>query len=235
MLCQSQKPTIQFAEWWAFVFICRNFLLKTGLYFANGSNMIAFIDGKLVLKEPANVIIDVSGIGYEIRISLQTYAALSDGNERCKLYTYLNIREDAHILYGFATNDEKLLFMDLISVSGIGPNTALMMLSSLSSAEVRHAIITEDVRTIQSIKGIGAKTAQRAIIELKDKLKKDNLSAGIPALPLGQSSLSVRNEALAALTVLGIPKPQAEKSVDAILKREGEQISLEQLIKLALR
>lgn len=197
--------------------------------------MIAYIDGKLVQKEPASVIIDVGGVGYEIRISLQTYASLSEGNERCRLFTYLNIREDAHILYGFATPDEKLLFMDLISVSGIGPNTALMMLSSLSSSEVRHALITEDVRTIQSIKGIGAKTAQRAIIELKDKLKKDNVAAGMPALPTGKGSHSIRNEALVALTVLGIPKPQAEKSIDLIMKREGEQISLEQLIKLALR
>lgn len=197
--------------------------------------MIAYIDGKLVHKEPAYVVIDVNGVGYEIRISLQTYSALNQGEERCRLFTFLNIREDAHILFGFSTPDEKSLFLDLISVSGIGPNTALMMLSSLSSAEIRHAIIAEDVRTIQSIKGIGTKTAQRAIIELKDKLKKDNFAAGLPALSFASVNMTLRSEALAALTVLGIQKAQAEKSIDTILKREGDKITLEQLIKLALR
>lgn len=197
--------------------------------------MIAYIDGKLTHKEPAYVIIDVQGLGYEIRISLQTYSALNAGEERCKLYTYLKIAEDAHTLYGFHTIDEKGLFLDLISVSGIGPNTALMMLSSLSSAEVRHAIIHEDVRTIQSIKGIGAKTAQRTIIDLKDKLKKDQLLTGIQTPVFGGVNVALRNDAVMALSVMGIPKPIAEKSVDAVLKRESDKISLEEVIKLALR
>ncbi len=197
--------------------------------------MIAYIDGKLAHKDHAFVVIDVQGVGYEIRISLQTYAALPEVGERSKVFTYLHIREDAHVLYGFHEFDEKTLFLDLISVSGIGANTALVMLSSLSSAEIRQALVSEDVRTIQSIKGIGAKTAQRAIIELKDKLKKEQLT-GSPTLNLiDTSSAKVRNEALAALVTLGIPKNVAEKSLDTILKKEGNQLTVEQLIKMALR
>ncbi|MFD1818327.1 Holliday junction DNA helicase subunit RuvA [Pseudarcicella hirudinis] len=197
--------------------------------------MIAYIDGKLTYKDPAYVIIDVNGVGYEIKISLQTYSALQDGNERCRLYTFLSIREDAHVLFGFKDTDEKALFLDLLSVSGIGPNTALVMLSSLSSAEIRHAIVNEDVRTIQSIKGIGAKTAQRAIIELKDKFRKEQMLGGSSHSIVLTKNSAVRNEALAALVTLGIPKNVAEKSIDAILKKEGEDLTVEQLIKLALR
>jgi holliday junction DNA helicase RuvA len=197
--------------------------------------MIAYIDGKLTYKDHAFVIIDVNGVGYEIKISLQTYSALADGNERCKLYTYLSIREDAHTLYGFKERDEKALFLDLISVSGIGTNTALVMLSSMSSGEIRNALITEDARTIQSIKGIGAKTAQRAIIELKDKLRKEQLIGGTSATIFPAKNSQVRSEALAALVTLGIPKNVAEKSIETILKKEGDDITVEQLIRLALR
>jgi len=197
--------------------------------------MIAYIDGKLTYKDPAYVIIDVNGVGYEMKISLQTYAALQDGTERCRLYTFLSIREDAHTLFGFKEPDEKTLFLDLISVSGIGPSTALVMLSSLSSGEIRHALMHEDVKTIQSIKGIGAKTAQRAIIELKDKLRKENMLGTFAPTIFGLSSSKVKNEALAALVTLGIPKNVAEKSIEAILKKEGDDITVEQLIKLALR
>lgn len=197
--------------------------------------MIAYIDGKLTYKDHAFVIIDVNGVGYEIKISLQTYSALSDGNERCKLYTYLSIREDAHTLYGFKERDEKSLFLDLISVSGIGANTALVMLSSMSSGEIREALISEDARTIQSIKGIGAKTAQRAIIELKDKLRKEQMIGGASPTIFPVRNSQVRNEALAALVTLGIPKNVAEKSIETILKKEGEDVTVEQLIRLALR
>lgn len=127
-----------------------------------------------------------------------------------------------------------MLFLDLVSVSGIGPSTALVMLSSLSSSEIRSAIVNEDLKVVQSIKGIGLKTAQRVILELKDKIKKE--LAGVPEpLGFGSSSSQTRTEALAALVTLGIAKPVAEKSIDQILKREGNGISLEQLIKLALR
>jgi holliday junction DNA helicase RuvA len=199
------------------------------------NNMYAYIDGKLTHKDPAYVIIDVNGVGYELKISLQTYGALKDGNERCRLYTYLSIREDAHTLYGFKEPDEKTLFLDLLSVSGIGASTALVMLSSMSSAEIRNALMNEDVKTIQSIKGIGAKTAQRAIIELKDKLRKENMLGITPATIFSTTTGKVKSEALAALVTLGIPKNVAEKSLDTILKKEGDDITVEQLIKLALR
>lgn len=197
--------------------------------------MIAYIKGKLVVKDPTYVIIDVGGIGYHIRISLQTYSALSISDELVKLHTHLNIKEDAHTLFGFFEIDEKDLFVDLISVSGIGPGTAMVMLSSLSASEIKNAIVTEDVRTVQSIKGIGAKTAARAIIELKDKLKKDQMAGGGTILNIGMPSYALKSEALAALTTLGIARNVAEKSIDTIIKKEGLNISIENLIKLALR
>lgn len=195
--------------------------------------MIAYIDGKLTYKDPTFVIIDVAGVGYHIKISLQTYSALREG-ERCRLQTYLHIKEDAHTLYGFVENAEKRLFLELISVSGIGPNTALMMLSSLSYAEIQQAIVSEDLRTIQSIKGIGSKTAQRVILELKDKMKKGMFAGEVPNFPSSTNN-TIRNEALSALVTLGIPKNVAEKSIDTILKQEGNQLSIEQLIKKALK
>ena len=134
--------------------------------------MIAFLKGRLAHKDPTHVLIDVSGVGYLVKISLQTYASLKDTDELIKLHTLLIVREDSQTLFGFAKQDEKALFEHLISVSGIGPSIAIVMLSSLSSEEIIQAIVSEDVPTIQGVKGIGAKTAQRAIIELKDKLKK---------------------------------------------------------------
>jgi len=196
--------------------------------------MIAYVNGIVTYKDPAYAIIDVNGVGYEVRISLQTYTSLPDIGARCKLVTFLNIREDAHVLYGFWGNDEKRLFLDLTSISGIGPSTALVMLSSLSSSEIRQGIIDEDLRLIQSIKGIGSKTAQRVILELRDKIRKEDLvSTGTKTTET--SSGTLRSEALAALVTLGIPKATAEKSLDAIIKREGQSISVENLIKLALR
>jgi holliday junction DNA helicase RuvA len=196
--------------------------------------MIAYVEGKLAYKDPAYAIVDVQGVGYEVRISLQTYSALPEVGQKCKVNTFLNIRDDAHILFGFAEQDEKVLFLDLVSVSGVGPATALVMLSSLSSLEIRQAIMNEDLRVVQSIKGIGSKTAQRVILELKDKMRKESLTAPVPFLSGGTGG-HARNEALAALVTLGIPKPAAEKSLDVIIKREGDQLSVEQLIKLALR
>jgi Holliday junction DNA helicase RuvA len=196
--------------------------------------MIAYVDGKVAYKDPAFAIIDVNGLGYEVRISLQTYTSLPEEGNRCKLVTYLNIREDAHVLYGFWSSDEKKLFLDLTGISGIGPSTALVMLSSLSSSEIRQGIADEDLRLIQSIKGIGAKTAQRVILELKDKMRKDSmLSTGVRTAETTSGAL--RSEAIAALVTLGIPKATAEKSVDIIIKREGSNLTVEQLIKLALR
>jgi holliday junction DNA helicase RuvA len=219
-----------------YVFLNNRIATKAQIFQDFNKIMIAYIDGKLTYKDPAYVIIDVNGVGYEIKISLQTYSALQDGHERCKLYTYLSIKEDSHTLFGFKELDEKTLFLDLLSVSGIGPSTALVMLSSMSSGEIRHALMNEDVKTIQSIKGIGAKTAARAIIELKDKLRKENMLGGsVPTTIFGAASSKVKNEALAALVTLGIPKNVAEKSIETILKKEGDDITVEQLIKLALR
>jgi holliday junction DNA helicase RuvA len=195
--------------------------------------MIAYIDGKLALKEATYVIIETGGIGYQIKISLNTYSALKEG-ERCKLHTYLHIKEDGHTLFGFHQISEKRVFMNLISISGVGPGTALMVLSSLGPAEVEQAIVNEDVKTIQSVKGIGTKTAQRIILELKDKVKKDTLGSDGKLITQNPYN-TLRNEALSALITLGISKNIAEKSIDSILKKEGNTISLEQLIKLALK
>jgi Holliday junction DNA helicase RuvA len=175
----------------------------------------------------------VNGIGYEVKIPLSTFSNLKEG-ERVKLLTYLHIKEDSHTLYGFSDATQKRIFLDLISISGIGPNTGLMMLSSMNPSELQHAIASEDVKTIQSIKGIGSKTAQRVILELKDKFKKLNL---VPDTRenVEFSHNSLRNEALSALVTLGIPKPTAEKNVDSIIKKEGDQLTLEKLIKLALK
>ncbi|SFG51342.1 Holliday junction branch migration protein RuvA [Pontibacter chinhatensis] len=194
--------------------------------------MIAYIDGKLTYKDPTYVIIETNGVGYQIKIPLSTYSTLPAG-ERCKLHTYLHIKEDAHTLYGFTTLAEKEAFLHLISISGVGPNTGLMILSSLSVEEIQQAIIREDARTIQHVKGIGAKTAQRIILELKDKMKKEVLLADTPVSAAAYNTN--RAEALSALVTLGFAKNIAEKTLDTIIKREGGNLSVEDLIKFALK
>jgi holliday junction DNA helicase RuvA len=195
--------------------------------------MIAYIDGKLAFKSPTYVVIDTHGIGYQIKISLNTYSQIPD-QERCKLHTYLHIKEDAHTLFGFADNSEKKLFMDLISVSGVGPGTAIVILSYLSPKELADAIIADNVKTIQSIKGIGAKTAQRIILELKDKIKRENLTSETPNIIVRKRN-TLKDEALTALTMLGVTKSVAEKNLETVLKKEGEDITLEDLIKHTLK
>jgi holliday junction DNA helicase RuvA len=194
--------------------------------------MIAYLKGKLVHKEPTFVQVEVQGIGYQVSISLNTFSDIKD-REDLKLHTYMHVREDAHVLYGFATEAEKQMFLNLISVNGVGPNTALVVLSYLSPAELRAAIVREDAAALQAVKGIGGKTALRLILELKDKLKKDGGEdhSGKPGLVHN----TVRHEALTALMTLGIAKPAAEKSIDTILKRMGTTISLEELVKQALK
>ncbi|MEQ8580315.1 MAG: Holliday junction branch migration protein RuvA [Marinoscillum sp.] len=195
--------------------------------------MINYLEGKLAVKDPTYVVVDINGIGYEAKISLITFAAIKN-LEETKLYTHLHIKEDAHTLFGFSEESEKRRFLELISISGVGPSTGLMILSSLSPQELQQAILSDDVRTIQSVKGIGLKTAQRIILELKDKMKKEGLlEKGLDFVPSASNSL--RSEALSALTTLGIGKPAAEKSIDLILKQNGQQIKLEELIKLALK
>jgi len=195
--------------------------------------MIAFIEGKLVENEPTHVVIDVGGIGYHINISLQTYSEVKS-KEKTKLYTYLNVKEDSHTLYGFYTPEERKVFLHLISISGVGPSIGMMIQSSLSAQELFSAIVNEDTRTIQSVKGIGGKTAQRIILELKDKFRKEEfIEKTGEILPVIDNTL--RKEALSALLTLGINKAVAENSVDAILKKTGNQITLEELIKQTLK
>jgi holliday junction DNA helicase RuvA len=195
--------------------------------------MIAFLKGRLVHRDPAHVVIDVNGVGYHVNISLQTYSAIKE-QENIQLYTHLAIREDAHILFGFSGEDEKRLFQQLISVSGVGPSTAIVMLSYLNSQELKHAIVREDATTLQAIKGIGGKTAQRVIIELKDKLKKESWEEIQPSISSSPYN-TIKKEALSALLTLGLPKASAEKSIDTVLKKSGNTITLEDLVKQALK
>ena len=195
--------------------------------------MIAFLKGRLVQKDPTFVIIDVSGVGYHVIISLATYSDIKD-QENILLFTHLAIREDAHILFGFSKEAEKKLFQQLISVNGVGPSTAIVMLSYMNSTELKTAIVQENAAALQSIKGIGGKTAQRVIIELKDKLKKETWDESQSPVPLSAHN-TLRNEALSALLTLGLPKAAAEKSVDTVLKKSGNTITLEDLVKQALK
>jgi Holliday junction DNA helicase RuvA len=190
--------------------------------------MIAQLQGKLIEKNATNLVIDCHGVGYDVKISLNTYSTIGS-DEFTKVYTQFIVREDAQLLYGFATKEEREMFNLLISVSGIGPNTAMIMLSSLVPTEIAHAIQVEDVRTIQSIKGIGAKTAQRVIIDLKDKVLK--FSFGEEILPVGHNTNKF--DALTALVSLGFDKKNAEKALDKIIQSGTETV--EELIKGALK
>lgn len=192
--------------------------------------MYDYINGKLVFKCPTYVVIDVAGIGYHINISLNTYSVLED-KENCKLYTWSHIKEDGHTLYGFHDEGERRLFLHLISVSGIGPNTGRMILSSITPAEIQTAIVKGDVPLIQRIKGIGPKSAQRMILELQDKLKKE----GPDSLISMPSHNTAKEEALSALVMLGFNKSVAEKSLDTAIKTSTENLSVEALIKIALK
>jgi len=194
--------------------------------------MIAYLKGRIAERDPTYVIVDMQGVGYMVKISLQTYGAIKHLDE-VLLHTHLHIREDAHILYGFSERAEKKRFLDLISISGVGASTALMVLSSLNPTELQEAIVSENVKAIQSVKGIGAKTAQRIVLELKDKMVKEGWEEKATEQP--KISNTLQNEALSALITLGIPRSAAQKSIDAILKEFGQEIKLEELIKQALR
>ena len=205
--------------------------------------MYAYIRGKLAHKEPTFAIIDVQGVGYEVRISLNTFNAIGS-REACMLHTYLYVKEDAQLLFGFAEANEKKLFLDLLSISGVGPSLGLTILSSMDPEEIKAAIVQGDVKTIQRIKGIGAKTAQRLVLELQDRLKKEMISSGgVPEKIQGLNSTSyntLRGEALSALVTLGISRNMAEKSIEKAIsewqkKNESTELRLEDLIKLALK
>jgi Holliday junction DNA helicase RuvA len=191
--------------------------------------MITHIKGKLIEKHTTHAIVECNGLGYYLPISLQTFSSIPD-TENITLYTYLIIREDAHILYGFAKKTEREIFKLLISVSGVGPSTAIIMLSSMSSEEIQQAIASEDVDKIKSVKGIGVKTAQRVILDLKDKiLKTYDISQDFAI-----SNNTIKNEALSALEVLGFARKRVDKIIQIIIQ-ESPDINLEDLIKKALK
>lgn len=193
--------------------------------------MIDYIKGNLVEITPTDVVVECSGIGYKILISLQTYEGLNGKND-VKVYIHHYLREDEELYYGFATKDERELFRLLIGVSGIGASTARMMLSSLTSEEIRNAILSEDINKIKSIKGIGLKSAQRLILELKDKVVK---GAGADNSTLFVStSNAVADEASTALVMLGFTKANVNKAISAVLK-ESPGATLEEIIKLSLK
>lgn len=198
--------------------------------------MIEYIRGGLAELSPATAVIDCNGLGYAVNISLNTYAAIQ-GKKECKLYIYEAIREDAYILYGFADRQERELFLLLISVSGIGGNTARMILSALSPAELVNVISTENANLLKTVKGIGLKTAQRVIVDLKDKIKTSAATAGNATGSLGgmlSANTQVQEEAVAALTMLGFAQAPSQKVVLAILKEEPNA-PVEQVIKIALK
>ncbi len=191
--------------------------------------MITHIRGRLAEKNPDHVVVECNGLGYHLHISLQTFSAIPE-KEEIKLFTHLVIREDAHSLYGFHTKTEREIFKLLISVSGVGPSTAITMLSSMDTEQIQQAIASEDVSRIKSVKGIGIKTAQRVIVDLRDKILK---SYEIPE-DFSPSDNTIKTEALSALEVLGFARKRIEKVIQVILQ-DSPGISLEELIKQALK
>ena len=192
--------------------------------------MIEYIKGEITEHSPARMVMECNGIGYEIHISLTTYSSFQNQSNG-KIYIYEVIREDAHLLFGFATKEERELFLLLTSVSGVGPNTARMILSSMPPVELTHIIADGDEKTLTMVKGIGSKTAQRIIVDLKNKVKQTESKTGT-------TSTAIRNEtadeAIAALVMLGFPKAASQKVIDTILKKTPDS-AVEQLIKTALK
>jgi Holliday junction DNA helicase RuvA len=201
--------------------------------------MYDYIQGKLAEINPAFAVVETGGIGFVLSISLNTYTKLS-GLDSCKLFTHLVVREDAHVLFGFADQEERELFRMLISVSGVGPNTARLLLSSMSVQELQQAIATGNVGLLKSVKGIGEKSAQRIIVDLKDKVER-----GVQAPQKVEiSHNTIREESLSGLIILGFPRKMAEKAIDEVIKnfklKEGSEevrqgLSVEILIKEALK
>lgn len=191
--------------------------------------MITHLKGKLTEKNPTHIIVECAGVGYFVNISLHTFSKLTD-SDNISIFTHLQVKEDSHTLFGFAEKSEREIFRLLLSVSGIGSSTARTMLSSLSPAQIRDAIASGDAATIQSIKGIGTKTAQRVILDLRDKILKvydiDEVSTA--------ANNTNKEEALSALEVLGFARRSAEKVVDKVL-RQDSSLSVENIIKLALK
>ncbi len=193
--------------------------------------MYDYFEGNLVEKNPAYVVLDCNGIGYTLNISIYTYDKIPTSG-KCKLYVHLAIREDAHVLYGFADQLERIMFRDLISVSGVGAATARVILSALTPEEIKQAIITGDVRKLTSIKGIGEKSAQRIIVDLGNKIGKDTLGS---AFSSGTTHNKMKQEALNALETLGYARNIAEKAIEKAMKDMETNANVEDLVKRVLK
>lgn len=191
--------------------------------------MYEYLKGKLVEKNPTYIVVEAGSVGYMVNISLTTYSKIKE-KENIKIYTYFVVREDAQLLYGFADKNERLLFTHLITVSGVGANTARLILSSLTTEEAYDAIVQSKTNVLQGVKGIGGKTAQRIIIDLKDKL----IKSGIELEKISETHNTIREEALSGLLILGFNKNSAEKAIDKVLKAD-DVIDVEGLIKEALQ
>jgi Holliday junction DNA helicase RuvA len=201
--------------------------------------MIHFLRGRLASKNPALVVVDCQGVGYAVAISLSTYEQLGTVGEEVMLLTHLVVREDAHLLYGFAEEGERALFLALIGVSGVGANTARMILSAMDAATAQEAIRNGDVKAMQRVKGIGTKTAQRILVDLQDKLAALEGMGGTFALP-GAKNFSAqrnnpRNDALTALVSLGFDRTRCERTLDQIIEQSPSDLPVEVLIKQALK
>ncbi len=195
--------------------------------------MIALLRGKIIYKSPTEIVLDVNGIGYSVLISLSTFSALEEAETEIQLFTHLHVREDAMLLYGFATESEREMFKMLIGISGIGPKMAQGILSGMSADEFRNAILSENISSLTAISGVGKKTAERLVMELRDKLGKIETSSPIA---ISTQSSSIRSEALLALTSLGFARYDAEQVIRNIIKETGtEQLPLEEIIRRALR
>lgn len=206
------------------------FNLQHSIFSPIFATMIAYLDGKFVFKSPALVYVDVNGVGYEVQISLNTYSKIQN-LEKGVLHTSLLIREDAHVIYGFFDKTEKEMFLHLISVSGVGATTARMMLSYMRPEELARAIITGDAQTLEGVKGIGKKTAERLVLELRDKLAKHPVETNIS--PLKHNTL--HTDALNALMALGIARNTADQAIQRVTQSDPSITSLEDVIKKALK
>lgn len=196
--------------------------------------MIAFIKGTVANINPTQVILETAGgIGYEIQISLYTFEKIKD-QKSVSIYTHLSIKEDSHTLFGFYKEDERTLFRNLISVNGVGPSTARMILSSLTPSDLNHAIITGDITLLKAVKGIGPKTAQRLVLELQDKVKKAGLDT-VDISAQSTSSSAARQEAISALLMLGFNRAAIEKTVKKVMDSSKDEIQVEEIIKIALK
>jgi holliday junction DNA helicase RuvA len=193
--------------------------------------MYNHFEGNISVKTPTYVVLDCGGVGYQLNISLHTFSKLPDTG-KCRLFSHLAVREDALVLFGFADEEERELFRQLTSVSGVGPSTARMILSSMTPTEITQSILSGNVAALKAVKGIGEKSAQRIIVDLKGRLGKDMSSGTIAAFVTDNK---MREEALSALVMLGFARNMAEKGVDKALKAEGNAVSVEHLIKIALK